>query len=373
MAHVSIGKRFLSEVRSQYEDWYAAYVREAFQNCVDAPGSRDVRFTIEGNDDGNTVVTFTNDGRPMSRDEIEGKLLTLGETGKDHSGTVGGFGRAKELLYFCHEHYSIESGGCKVTGEGCSYDLTDTEIPYHGTRSCVIIEGDHVYELVEALRTCVGYSHFNGTVLLNGVELDERTRRGRKREWEDGEGWCRVYTNRQHDGLLLVRVGGVFMYAKSLYDYKGTVVCELDTSYETLTSNRDGLRSSYRWKLDEFVESISTNRRAAFRPKAPKFRRYVGTKLSAPITRTFEIDTETADKQAPKAWRRSPDLLTAKVNVRVNPGADGNVGIAELAAAIEGKPGAAEPVDPVAGGTLVAAEPVASEERSAPNSRLTQP
>lgn len=301
MAHVSIGRRFLSEVRSQYQDWQAAYVREALQNCVDAPRTKNVHFLIY-RDGSNTCVSFSNDGSPMSQEELTDKLLTLGETGKDHSGTVGGFGRAKELLYFCHENYKVESGGYCVSGSGCEYEMHPMPSYSHGTRSSVVIEGDHVEELSAALRKCVGYSYFKGEVTLNGIPIEERTRRGHNRNWEDGEGWCTVYTNRQHEGIMLVRVGGVFMFSRKLWDYKGTVVCELNSSYRTLTSNRDGLRSEFQYALDAFVESISTNRRSAFKPKSPKYRRYIGTKLAAPVTRTFKVEPKIVTANAPAEW-----------------------------------------------------------------------
>lgn len=349
MAQVSIGKRFLAEVRSQYEDWHAAFVREAFQNCADARGTRNLDFTISFGS-GCTTVSFSNDGRPMSREEITGKMLTLGESGKEHHETVGGFGRAKELLYFTHEHYQIDSGDVSVAGSGCEYSLS--EIPYlHGTASTVTIDEDCEEELIDALRTCVGYSNFRGTVRLNGEVLEKRTRRGRRRDWEAGEGWCSIFTNRQHENLLLVRVNGVYMFSKELYDYKGTVVCELGTSQGLLTSNRDGLRWRYRRALDEFVDSISTNKRAAFKPKRPKYRRYVGQRLTAPITRTFSVDLDTAEKNAPTKWFSAAASDTVGVDL-----ADGQ---SETVRSVV-------PEEAVGPGpkSLRAAEPVASKEEA---------
>ena len=287
MKHVAIGRRFLSEVRSQYEDWHAAFVREAFQNCVDAPRSTEMVFNVLLTEDGLTEVTFSNNGRSMDSAELLDKLLTLGETGKDHEGTVGGFGRAKELLYFCHKRYILQTGSLLVQGEGCGYELSDAVQTFSGTRSTVFIEGDHVSELISSFQRCVSYSQWRGKVVLNNEVISARTKRGKRRDWDDGSEWCRVYTNRSHAGKLLVRVGGVFMFSKTLWDYDHCVVCELDSSYETLTSNRDGLRYGYRCALDEFIEAIGTNRRKAFRPRAPKYTRYKGIKLSAPVIQSL--------------------------------------------------------------------------------------
>lgn len=301
---VSIGKRFLREVKSQYESWIDAFVREALQNCVDAPGVKNVTFTITS-DGAKTAVDFANDGKPMDEATITGKLLTLGESGKEHEGTVGGFGRAKELLYFCHDSYQVVSGRHVVRGEGCEYDLSDREAgPLNGTHSQVVIDGDYSEEFCDAVRKCVGYSQFSGTVTLNGEVLDSRTEKGRKREWEGDDSWAKVYTSNQHEHLMLVRVGGVFMFSKRI-DYKGCVVVELVTSQETLTSNRDGLKYAYRCVVDSFVQNLAVNRRAAFKPKAPKYRRYVGRRLEAHFADkvlSVKLEPRAQVEQLPLAW-----------------------------------------------------------------------
>ena len=300
---VSIGKRFLAEVKSQYESWVDATVREAFQNCVDAPGAKNIEFRVSTINVGKTMFLFSNDGKPMDEATLTGKLLTLGESGKEHEGTVGGFGRAKELLYFCHDEYDVRSGGFVVQGEGCEYELTECpDIRYPGTQSTVVINGDYVEEFKTAVRECVRYSQFSGTVTLNGEVLEERTEKGRKREWEGGDSWAKVYTNNSHNNLLLVRVGGVFMFSKRV-DYKGCVLVELQTSRETLTSNRDGLKWHYRSTLDSFVQNLAVNRRAAFKPKAPKYRRYAGRQLQASVaSKVFKVDVAAQASQVPAAW-----------------------------------------------------------------------
>lgn len=274
---VSIGDRFLREVRSQYEDWVSAFAREALQNCVDAPKARSVAFTVALDGD-STVVTFANDGRPMDCNTLLDKLLTLGESGKEHEGTVGGFGRAKELLYFSAERYVIRTGDKVVLGKGCEYELREEETPYPGTHSKVWLSGDYVEELTRAIKRCVRYSNVRCDFVLNGEELRDRTLRGRRREWQ-GDSFGSVWTNKSHTNLLLVRVGGVFMFAKKI-DYSGCVILELPDS-RALTSNRDGLQFRYRQVVEDFVYNLSTNRRKAFKPRAARLTHYVGRKLSA--------------------------------------------------------------------------------------------
>ena len=49
------------------------------------------------------------------------------------NGAVGGFGKAKELLYFAHRAYKIQTGHLIVEGSGAGYDLhrSDDYLPGH--------------------------------------------------------------------------------------------------------------------------------------------------------------------------------------------------------------------------------------------------
>ena len=94
--HVKIGPSFFAKVFNDYSSWTWAFVREALQNGIDAPGSTEVRFEVQSGTD--TTIAFQNDGSPMTEEELVGKFLALGESGKNFQGTIGGMGRAKELL-----------------------------------------------------------------------------------------------------------------------------------------------------------------------------------------------------------------------------------------------------------------------------------
>ena len=85
---ISVGRRFYQSIREQYSNYPLAFAREALQNCIDYGRSQiSIDIFLEGN---NTRCVFSNDGRAMSLDEIHGKLFTLGESGKEFQGTVGG-------------------------------------------------------------------------------------------------------------------------------------------------------------------------------------------------------------------------------------------------------------------------------------------
>src|SRR5580698_6197763 len=116
-AAVKIGPSFFAKEFQEYSNWRWSYIREAAQNCIDAPHSTEMYFSIT-HDGHNTRVTFGNNGVPMNEDVLTNKLLALGESGKNFAGTVGGFGKAKLLLLFCHLSWSVRTGTLLADGEG---------------------------------------------------------------------------------------------------------------------------------------------------------------------------------------------------------------------------------------------------------------
>lgn len=284
MASIKIDRRFFANVRKDYSNFALAFAREALQNCVDY-GRRTIKVTLSLVD-GNTLCVFENDGRAMTADEAENKLLALGATGKDFHGTIGGFGRAKEVLYFTNLQYQITSGSLVITGSGGDYTLTETVNYFPGTRSEVLLEGDLVDKLAAQFQFIAIYSQFSqlleldvrGTSLITNVA----NRRGVLKCDFD---WAKVYVNKSLKvGTLFVRIGGLVMFAENLVNFDGAVFVELQgSSGDLLTSNRDGLQYEYRRELLDFISLISVDRRKAFRKRLPKFERYQGRKLTPAV------------------------------------------------------------------------------------------
>src|SRR5205823_13320558 len=78
----------------------------------------------------------------MTEDTLVNTLLSLGEIGKDFQGSVGGFGKAKEILYFAHRNYTSTSSPHRVEGSGAGYDLGhDPGDTLYGTRRVVEWDG----------------------------------------------------------------------------------------------------------------------------------------------------------------------------------------------------------------------------------------
>src|ERR1700675_3686283 len=95
---VTIGPQFFSKAFNDYSNKYWAFAREILQNSIDC-GSTEISIRVAEDLSGGTIVPVNNDGEPMSSDVLVNKLLSLGASGKDFKGSVGGFGKAKEILY----------------------------------------------------------------------------------------------------------------------------------------------------------------------------------------------------------------------------------------------------------------------------------
>src|SRR5436190_799274 len=132
---VTIGPDFFRKSFNDYRDQWWAFAREILQNSLDC-GSALIDIKIhEYPDDNHTMAVVMNNGEPMTREILVGKLLSLGSSGKDfHGGTVGGFGKAKEILYFAHKQYAIHSGWCRLSGSGAGYNIETAFQHLMGTR-----------------------------------------------------------------------------------------------------------------------------------------------------------------------------------------------------------------------------------------------
>lgn len=290
---IKIGPEFFAKAKNDYADFAWALTREFFQNSMDAPGSSriDVEvITVEG---GVTQMTVRNNGAPMTREILTEKLLSLGGSGKGFQGTVGGFGKAKEVLYFCHEWYKILTGKLVVEGSGAGYNLTEGSEEVSGTSSTIRMTGDYTEKLVKAVKRFAAFSQWDGTITLNGTELSCKLRKGSpRREFE----WGTVYTNKTFKNVVIVRVNGIPMFA-NWTEFDRTVIIELKgASVDTLTSNRDSLVWRFRGEFDRFLNDLITNKSRALKAQNPTYTHYDGAKY--------------------KASKESPERNAAKVNAR---------------------------------------------------------
>jgi hypothetical protein len=272
--HVTIGPEFFIKAKKDYTDWRFALVREFFQNCIDCGSSQIVVECHEG--DGVTKLSVTNNGESMTESILLDKLLSLGSSGKNFEGTTGGFGKAKELLYMCHDEYRIHSGTLVVEGSGAAYDLqTDAEF-FGGTRSDIVIEGYHESELLSAIRKFIGFAQWDGVFVINGDTEKGDLRKGSPRR---DLGFGMVYSNRSFSYQMVVRINGIPMFSKGIGLDRCVVVELKGKSDEILTANRDGLLEPFSGELSSFVTELSVDKRSALKARQPRYIQYRGTKM----------------------------------------------------------------------------------------------
>lgn len=285
---VAIGPEFFKKAFNDYADWGWALVREFFQNSADA-GSTEIRFTVKHEQvapNQTTILTVTNNGSPMTRDILVNKLLALGGSGKNFQGSVGGFGKAKEILYFCHQRYVIQSGNLVVTGSGAGYDIEEVDYT-DGTTSTILMDGDHVTRICSALTQFASYCQWDGDLYLNDQKIHTKLRKGSpRREIESGT----VYTNRTYPGRMIVRMGGIPMFWSYVGCDRGVILELGGKSSDCLTANRDGLNGEYQRELNSFITSLSVDKKSALKPRGARYTLYAGDRIRHGVKSNATLD-----------------------------------------------------------------------------------
>lgn len=277
--HITIGSEFFQKAKKDYSDWHWALIREFFQNGIDC-GSQNIWVTCSAVE-GKTTLTVRNDGEVMSEDVLVDSLLCLGGSAKNFDDdNTGGFGKAKEILYFCHDSYRIHSGNLIVEGNGATYELTKGDY-INGTESTIVIGpdtyGDDVAnELHDQFQKFCFYGQWHGTFYWNGAAQKAEMRKGSPRRSLD---FGTVYSNKSASHKLVTRINGIPMFVQST-DFDRCVVVELaGNSDEILTSNRDGLIWDHRSELSDFITELAVDKRSALRSRKQRYRHYDGSRL----------------------------------------------------------------------------------------------
>lgn len=322
---VAIGPEFFRKAFDDYSNRYWAFAREIMQNSIDC-GSRNIDVVVEEDDEtGMTRVIVTNDGAVMDDDILVNKLLSLGSSGKDFkAGAVGGFGKAKEILYFAHAAYSIQSGDWIVTGSGAGYDLARNDVYAHGTISDVAWQGLHRGDLATAflrfIKMCPADSPIRFT--LNGDRIRPTIRAGEINRTldHDGQTWAEVRLSKSEFGRYVARAGGIPMFHGNC-DHRGLVVVDLlGTSASKMTSNRDGLKWPYSSQFNDFITAVAVDRSTAFKLEEAVYTKFAGKKLNEKgegAVPAVEEDDDGAIRVAARV-EAPVDMGGAGILVRVN-------------------------------------------------------
>jgi hypothetical protein len=283
---VKIGPEFFEKAKNDYDNWQWALVREYMQNGIDAK-SKNIKIILKYNiTEDLTTMEVVNDGEVMTDNILEDKLLCLGGSGKNFvDGSVGGFGKAKELLFFCHESYTIQSGCTVVTGKGADFTKTTSHEYVNGVATKITMKGPNTVAIADAVRKFASLAQWSGKLSLilessydqSCEELQCSQSKGtRRRELNFGT----VYTSTNSSYELVVRIGGIPMFHQ-YSEHNRLVIIELNgKSNEVLTSSRDNLLWDYKAELNKLIAELAINKRSALSSGVKRYEYFEGTKLN---------------------------------------------------------------------------------------------
>jgi hypothetical protein len=290
---VQVTAEFFAGILRDYSDWLLASVREYVQNGVDN-GARNVHFkTFE--QEGNVWLVASNDGNTMSLVELQTKLLSLGGTSKVGKDTAGGFGRAKELLYFSQKEYRIRSGEYFVSGSGAQYTITEQDY-FDGTESTVALAEAKsnfskitIGEVANRVYRIAEYTTLPGVITINGEQCPKMNSRKVLLEENDVFKLYRI-PKHQTPGYIVVRHNGVPMFAKQISGCKHTLFAELKLpSVDVLTTSRDGFKGGYAIPFEKVVEKFLINKSSAGREITARPKLRINAKaIATGFVRKFE-------------------------------------------------------------------------------------
>jgi hypothetical protein len=232
-----------------YYNWQWALVREFIQNSVDAE-STVIKFSFE-----NGFLTVSDNGCGMDLETIEKALLTLGGTHKTGE-SVGGIGKAKEILYFGWPEWEIRTGHTFITGRGCQYEIAQNEFQ-DGVLSRINI-GNLIPNIENILSRYISVCSLPKVkFLFNDVIIDvQQVEFGKKLTLIEGLGDLYENLSTSNSGIV-VQSHGLYMFSNHSILDKAYVFNITMPSYECLTANRDGFVGIWNDQFNKMVGKVA--------------------------------------------------------------------------------------------------------------------
>lgn len=254
---------FFKMAKQDYFNWKKALPREFFQNSIDA-GAKNiyVNFYI-GNEDSDHCIVVRDDGCGMTEDVILDKLLVLGGSHKEN-GSVGAFGKAKELLYFSWKSYQIKTLDNIVEGRASTFDINKSSEYVKGTVSKIWIDlFSDIDSIKNSFEVVAKKNYVNTNIFIDGKKIVPLNRRGKLRK--EGS-WYKIYQNKsQESSLADFRINGIWMFDRYIGADHGKISIEMNNdSIQYLTSNRDGLKGQHLSEIDSLIADLQTNKVSFF-------------------------------------------------------------------------------------------------------------
>ncbi|MBL6995796.1 ATP-binding protein [Desulfobacula sp.] len=246
---------FFKMAVKDYYAWRSALFREFIQNSVDA-GATEISFEFDGK-----YLSVTDNGCGMTLDVIEEALLTLGGSRK-LEGSIGGIGKAKEILYFAWAQWEISTNGIWIVGHGPQYEIKRTDL-HVGTMSKIQIDdkieapGRYIREYLKLS----GLEKTGVTVLYNGEKVDcTGIDYGENIYTVDGLGDLhRVENESSHfdGGKVIVQSHGLYMFTNYSVLDKCYVFNITMPSYDCLTSSRDSFVGEWQDSFSKMIGKVA--------------------------------------------------------------------------------------------------------------------
>ena len=241
---------FFKMACKDYYDWQRALIREFIQNSVDA-GASVIMFYHEGD-----YLTVVDDGCGMDMNVINHALLTLGGSAKKDSSSIGGLGKAKEILYFSWPEWEIKTNTIQINGQGCRYEINITT-PHVGVTSRIKIE-DRIPNVENIIKSYVDLCCLKGTtVYFNDVAINTSDVQYGKKVFTI-EGLGDLFENLAGNcNQVTVQAHGLFMFSNYSVLDKGYVFNITMPSYECLTANRDGFIGVWNDRFNQMIGKVA--------------------------------------------------------------------------------------------------------------------
>jgi hypothetical protein len=201
----------------------------------------------------------------MSLKTIETALLTLGGSEKT-GGSVGGLGKAKEILYFSWPKWEIHSKKNLIVGSGPQYEIQNIQ-QIDGTTSRIYVENRLLYVdsiIKDYLKLCS--IHNNGIfVTYNGDTLNHHGIQYKEKIFTiDDLGDLYTVEDLPVNGRVIVQAHGLYMFSVHSVLDKCYVFNITRPSYDCLTSNRDSFVGEWQDKFSKMVGSVAIDSESTF-------------------------------------------------------------------------------------------------------------
>ena len=256
------GEYFLKMAKADYRNYRQALWREIYQNSIDA-GASEIQVSFNKEEQSMTVM---DNGCGMDVGTLVDKLLALGGT-KKAEGSVGAFGKAKELELFSWKGYMLHTHNLLLMGSGDDYSITETEDNVDGTSITLYIqENEDFGDLCSFAEDVAKKIETNCKIYVEGNPIDCKRQKGEFRKSLD-VGDVYVNDNLPSNYYAQVRMNGIWMFEQYVGSDIPHVTLELsEDSIKAMTSNRDGLKNNALNEAQQFFLKLAADRKSALFP-----------------------------------------------------------------------------------------------------------